>query len=134
MATPPAASAISLPFRTHRRRYISALIWAALHQSLRKHFHNFSPLAPTLHPANTPPPATAPPPAKVQNVSALLLRGPCGRFTLRQRRRFIKTSLSRGRRRPLCPLERCPHPPRFDESHAGRSWSLMEGAEEAKTS
>lgn len=68
MATPPAASAISLPFRTRRRRYITTLIWAALHHSFRKHFYNFSPLAPTplSHCAPFPPP-----PTKVHNGSVL---------------------------------------------------------------
>lgn len=40
MATAPAASAISVPFCTYRQRYISTLIWAALHRSLRKYFHS----------------------------------------------------------------------------------------------
>lgn len=136
MAPAPAASAISLPFRTCRRRYISTLIWTALHRSLRKHFHNFSPLAPT--------PLCHILPSKAGKGSVLRrtarpLTEKGVRFTLRSQRRFIKTSLSTGRRCPLCPLEHPPQTPppapdRFDVSRAVRAGGLMEGAEEAKTS
>ncbi len=41
MATPLAAPAASMPFRTYGQRYISTLIRVALHRCLWKYFHNF---------------------------------------------------------------------------------------------
>lgn len=137
MATPPAASAISLPFRTRRRRYITTLIWAALHHSFRKHFYNFSPLAPTplSHCAPFPPP-----PTKVHNGSVLRRTvGPVteegvvsrwGGGAASSRRVYQGDDAALSVLLNVAP----PLPTRFDESRAGRARSLMEGAEEAKTS
>lgn len=133
MATPLAASAISLPFRTRRRRYISTLIWAALHHSLRKHFHNFSPLAPTRPSRSAPFPL---PHSEAYNGSVLErtvrpvteegVVSHCGSRRVYQEDGAALSVLLNAAPRPL--------PTRFDESRSGRGGSLMEGEEKAKTS